>query len=161
MSETPITLKEATLEDLPFLQAMIWQALLASPTFTAAHGLDTLEQTEQAYWSRWREHPDPAFVAFDSSGQRLGAILLKPHGKASAIISWRIGMAVETQARGQGIGHRLIEQAILFAREVGAASLTLFVDPTNPRAIALYHHMGFREAGEMHQLLEMCLYLNP
>jgi len=34
----PIIIKEATAEDVPFLQAMIWEVILASLTLLAHHG---------------------------------------------------------------------------------------------------------------------------
>jgi len=40
----PITIKRATAGDVPFLQAMIWQALLASPLFLAYHSVETIQQ---------------------------------------------------------------------------------------------------------------------
>jgi ribosomal protein S18 acetylase RimI-like enzyme len=69
MFTEPITIREATVEDIPFLQTMIWEALLAS-------------------------------------------------------------------------------------------YVTLFVDPTNTPAIALYQHVGFVEVGEQDKLLEMPINLH-
>jgi len=42
-----------------------------------------------------------------------------------------------------------------FAREKGARYVNLFVDPTNRRAIALYHRVGFVEVDERDQVIEM------
>jgi RimJ/RimL family protein N-acetyltransferase len=155
-----ITIKEATAEDLPFLRAMIWEAILASPTFLAHYGVETLQQMEEQYWRRWRDYPDPAFVALDMNGQKLGAITVKPDGTDEPVVGWRIGMAVETKVRGQGIGQRLIQQAIAFARRKGASYINLFVDPTNVQAIALYQRTGFIEVGKTDQLIEMRINLN-
>ena len=151
----PITIKEATAEDIPFLQAMIWQAMLASPTFVAHYGVETLQHLEEEYWRNWEAHPDPAFVALDATGQKLGAITVKPNGADEPVQGWRIGIAVAAHARGQGLGQRLLERAIAFAREKGADYVNLFVDPANTRAIALYRRMGFVEAGERDQVIEM------
>ena len=63
MVTEPILIKEATVEEVPFLKAMIWEAILASPLFVAHHGVETLKQLEEEYWDRWEEQPDPAFVA--------------------------------------------------------------------------------------------------
>jgi GNAT superfamily N-acetyltransferase len=96
----------------------------------------------------------PASVALDATGRKLGAMTLKPND-AEPVCGWRIGLAVEAHTRGQGLGHRLLERAIAFAREQGAAYVNLFVDPTNIRAIALYHRVGFVEVGGRDQVLEM------
>ncbi len=155
MVTEPILIKEATAEDVPFLQAMIWEAMLTSPIFVAHYGVETLQHLEEEYWCRWEERPDPAFVALDASGQKLGAITLKPNGEDEPVQGWRIGIAVEPQARGHRVGQRLLERAIAFAREKGARYVNLFVDPTNRRAIALYHHVGFVEVDERDQVIEM------
>jgi ribosomal protein S18 acetylase RimI-like enzyme len=155
MIHMPITIKEATAEDIPFLQAMIWQAMLASPIFVAHHGVETLQHLEEQYWRNWEAHPDPAFIALDATGQKLGAITVKPNGVDEPVQGWRIGIAVVAHARGQGLGQRLLERAIAFAREKGADYINLFVDPTNTRAIALYRRVGFVEVGERDQVIEM------
>jgi ribosomal protein S18 acetylase RimI-like enzyme len=45
-------------------------------------------------------------------------------------------------------------------RQQGASYVTLFVDPTNTPAIALYQHVGFVEVGEQDKLLEMRINLH-
>jgi ribosomal protein S18 acetylase RimI-like enzyme len=160
MEKPLITVREATVEDIPFLRAMIWEALLASPIFLAHYGEEALQQIEEQYWRRWRESPDPAFVALDMNGQKLGAITVKPDGTDEPVVGWRIGMAVEAQVRGQGIGRRLIQRAIAFARGKEASYVNLFVDPSNTQAIALYQRAGFIEAGKTDQLIEMRINLN-
>ncbi len=157
MFTRPIVIREATPADTPFLQAMIWEAILASPTFLARHGSETMQRAEEQYWQKWPEHPDPAFIALDASGQKLGAITLKRDDATVPTHSWRIGIGVEAQARGQGIGRRLIEQAILYARTREAHFVTLLVDPTNTPALTLYQHMGFVQvkANEQDHMLKM------
>src|SRR5262249_31110194 len=143
MFTRPITIRRATTADVPFLQAMIWQALLASPNVLAHHGLETIQQSEERYWSSWTEQSDPAFVAVDATGQRLGAIVLKPNDTNEPVSGWQFGIGVEGQVRGQGVGQQLIERVIALAREKGAGHVNLLVDPSNTRAIALYQRMGF------------------
>ena len=155
MINEPILMKQATVEDIPFLKAMIWEAMLASPIFVAHYGVETLQHLEEEYWSRWEEQPDPAFVALDAHGQKLGAITLKPNGEGEPAQGLRIGIAVEPRARGHHIGQHLLERAIAFAREKGACYINLFVDPTNKRAIALYHGVGFVDVGERDKLIQM------
>ncbi len=134
---------------------MIWQALLASPTFLAHRGVETIRQVEEQYWGSWTELGDPAFVALDATGQKLGAIVLKPNDRHEPISGWWIGIGVEAGVRGRGVGQQLIEQAIAFARENGANHVSLLVDPTNTRAIALYQRVGFVQVGELDQVIEM------
>jgi ribosomal protein S18 acetylase RimI-like enzyme len=155
----PVTIRQATIEDIPYLRAMIWEALLASPTFLEFQDERALEQAAEARWTRWREHPEPAFVAEDATPQKVGAITLRPHS-SSVGQGWQIGIGVEAQARGQGVGYRLIERAILYARQTHSAYLNLLVDYANHPAIALYRRVGFRDVGEREHALEMRLSLS-
>lgn len=82
----PITIRDATAEDIPFLQAMIWEAILASPTLLVQDGLETMQQYEEHYWMGWVEHPDPAFVALDATGCKLGAITIKPNDTGEPVL---------------------------------------------------------------------------
>src|SRR5271165_4412740 len=116
MLSEPITVRQATIEDIPFLRAMIREALLASPTFLTHQDEAALQAAEEQGWQQWREHPSPAFVAIDATGRKLGAITLRTPESAT-VPGWQIGIGVEADARGHGIGQRLVEQAISYARE--------------------------------------------
>ena len=150
-----VILREATVDDIPFLRAMIWEAILASPTLLNQLGVDAIQQHEEQYWSGWQQHPDPAFVALDTNGRLLGAITLQPNEPSASVQGWRIGMGVEAEVRGQGVGRHLVGRAIEFARVAGAAYVNLFVDPANTHAIALYQHAGFVAVGTRDALIEM------
>ncbi len=52
-------------------------------------------------------------------------------------------VAVLQEARGQGIGRRLIEALLQYASNLGVRYLTLEVRPSNAPAIALYSSFGF------------------
>jgi ribosomal protein S18 acetylase RimI-like enzyme len=53
------------------------------------------------------------------------------------------GIAVDAQARGQGVGTKLLHGVIEFAREHGYQTVRLDVVDTNPRARQLYERLGF------------------
>jgi len=53
------------------------------------------------------------------------------------------GIAVHTDARGQGVGTRLFDAVFAFAREQGYTHVRLDVVDTNPRARQLYERLGF------------------
>ena len=55
-------------------------------------------------------------------------------------------LAVSPEARGQGIGSRLLNACRTEARRLGFKALSLDVVDTNPRAHALYERYGFRDA---------------
>ena len=160
MLTEPITIREATSQDIPFLRAMIWEAILASPAVLLQYSLETMQQFEDHYWSQWTKHPDPAFVAIDATGRKLGAITVKPDDTDQPVSGWRIGLGVEAEARGHRVGQCLLERAIAFARSKGAVYVNLLVDPTNTPAIALYRRTGFVETGKHDHLLEMRIIIN-
>jgi ribosomal protein S18 acetylase RimI-like enzyme len=54
------------------------------------------------------------------------------------------GVAVAAQARGQGVGTKLLDEVMAIARESGKRHIRLHVVDTNPRAQALYQRLGFR-----------------
>jgi RimJ/RimL family protein N-acetyltransferase len=58
-------------------------------------------------------------------------------------------MMVERAWRGRGVGTRLVEAAIEWARERGLHKLTLSVFPHNTAAIGLYRKLGFVEEGRL------------
>jgi ribosomal protein S18 acetylase RimI-like enzyme len=58
-----------------------------------------------------------------------------------------LSMWVTPQARGLGVGNRLVVHVIDWALEMGAVRVVLDVRATNPRAIALYERHGFKDLG--------------
>ena len=59
-------------------------------------------------------------------------------------------LAVAAEARGQGIGTRLLNEAERYARGQGYAVLSLDVVDTNERAFQLYERLGFETVGREH-----------
>lgn len=81
-----------------------------------------------------------------------------------------LGMLVEQGHRGKGIGSKLLEACIDWARSMGAHKVILQVWPHNEAAIQLYERFGFeregylrahyrRKTGEIWDVVEMGLLL--
>ena len=64
-----------------------------------------------------------------------------------------ISMWVRPDARGSGVGDRLVNEVARWAREHGADRLRLSVRTHNARAKALYHRAGFALTDESGDLL--------
>ncbi|MEA2025089.1 MAG: GNAT family N-acetyltransferase [Chloroflexota bacterium] len=83
--------------------------------------------------------------------------LLGLRGSVMAVLSLRLtehkpaidelyidGVAVAPEARGLGIGTKLLDEALVIARESNMRWLRLDVIDTNPRAQALYERLGYK-----------------
>lgn len=55
----------------------------------------------------------------------------------------RLGMGIESEYRGRGVGRRLLDEAIVRARTFGMERIELEVFASNSNAIALYEKNGF------------------
>lgn len=144
MTRGPLGVRASEATDVPFMRAMLEEALLASPAFLREVGMDALRLREDAYWSAWLAKPDPAFVAFVGD-ELLGAVTLKPEDpkRVPGARGFRLGIGVVAKARRSGVGSALLEAALAFAGADGARYSSLWVDPDNVSAIALYERHGF------------------
>ncbi len=75
-----------------------------------------------------------------AGAEAVACVALIPNGPGVFEIS---KMAVSPQLRGQGIGRRLLQQAIAHARNLGATSLFLGSSTKLPAAVHLYESVGF------------------
>ncbi len=92
-------------------------------------------------WQRW-------FVAVGDDERVVGQVDLRGDGLRAGLHRCELGIGVERPYRGQGLGRRLMETAIDFAR--GAESLDwvdLRVFAHNTAGRALYLDLGFVELG--------------
>jgi ribosomal-protein-alanine N-acetyltransferase len=58
-----------------------------------------------------------------------------------------LNVCVAPEVQGQGYGRRLVKRLLDLARWHQVERVYLEVRPSNPRAIALYHDLGFNEIG--------------
>lgn len=76
-----------------------------------------------------------------ADSEPVGCVAIIPLGEGVCELS---KMAVSPEMRGLGIGRRLLQQAILEARKMGAKSLFLGSSTKLPNAVHLYESVGFR-----------------
>lgn len=163
MFSEPIRARAATVDDIPFAQAMMREALSASPSFLTQHDMEELDQAAEREWATWSQQAQPVFIAVDAAGRRLGAIRLRPHATGEGELTahgYQIGIGVEPDARHHGVGRLLMRHATTFARDAGASHLNLLVDASNLPAIRLYQHTGFIDVGQHDGVIEMRLKLD-
>lgn len=94
-----------------------------------------------------REAGGISLVAVDAVGQVVGwcDVRRRPLEMFRHVGTLGIGMLPE--ARGQGLGRRLMQAAIEAARTHGVERIQLGVFASNTRAIALYESLGFVREG--------------
>lgn len=80
------------------------------------------------------------FVALDD-GVVVGTCAIVPHGGDEFEVA---KLAVSPVAQGQGIGRRLVDQCVAFARAHGAARVTLLSSTRLASAVRLYERAGFQ-----------------
>jgi RimJ/RimL family protein N-acetyltransferase len=87
---------------------------------------------------------DPDAVSFlaEVDGRLVGNLGAKVHGGIADL-----GMLVDSEWRGRGIGSALMEACIGWAREHGAHKIVLEVWPHNVAARSLYAKYGFEDEG--------------
>ena len=89
------------------------------------------------------ESPEMQAWVADLAGDCVGFVVTRRAADEIEILN----LAVEGAQRGKGIGWQLVEQALVAARETGAARAFLEVRESNQVAVSLYMRHGFRQAG--------------
>jgi ribosomal protein S18 acetylase RimI-like enzyme len=82
------------------------------------------------------------YVALEGS-EVLGTCAAVPHGPGAFEVA---KLAVAQQARGQGLGRRLVDACLVYARAQGATTAVLVSSTRLQAALRLYERMGFTYA---------------
>lgn len=103
-----------------------------------------MRTTPESWERRFRsEHLDPfASRIYQRDGQAVAVLFICRRGWTSRVG----GMAVAADARGRGLGRRVMRDAINHARARGDRALLLEVIEQNTPAVKLYESLGFRVA---------------
>lgn len=110
-------------------------AKLEAASFSTPWSYNAIREELENPWARW-------YVAMEEE-KLLGYIGIQYGLDGGDIMS----IATVPEARGQGIGGRLVETAAEVLKEKNLKYLTLEVRPSNAPALALYRKMGFCQVG--------------
>lgn len=146
------TIRPATVEDLPFLWDMLFEAAAVSEEIRKKGKERALSLPFIFHiLENFGRQEDVAIVAQTKDEQLIGAAwfrLFPESDKGFGFVSSEIpeiAIAVVPGRRGQGAGTKLMEKLIETARAMNFPALSLSVDRRNP-ALRLYERLGFRDA---------------
>jgi len=96
----------------------------------------------------WRH----AWIALDAAGSIAGHVDLRARPEPACAHRTLLGMGVRHDQRRAGLGTRLLQEALAWARATGFAWVDLEVLSQNHKARALYARTGFQMTGEVPDL---------
>lgn len=143
----PATNAEVSFESIGRLPSRRLESILAATKDRSLdccnlHGILSAQDTIEAFRERGQFTPEH-WCLMRYGGEDVGILLLTPHPPTP---SWELMyMGILPSWRGLGLGHHLIHEALLQARQAGAADLLLSVDRVNRPARHLYRRAGFSE----------------
>lgn len=147
MVMSKISIRAVRPGDEPFLWEMLYESIHVEPG-EAKPDREILHSPGLAHYLQgWGRQGDRAFIAevddhpVGSASYRLFPASDKGYGFIAEDVP-ELSVALAEQARGLGIGTRLMERLIGQAQADGYRGLSLSVDPQNP-ALRLYQRMGF------------------
>lgn len=118
------------------------------------------------YHQNWGRKGDKALIAVDNTGTPAGAVwyrLFSGEERGYGYVNDdtpEIGIAIKKEARGIGLGTKLMHSIIEEAKESGYKELSLSVDVDNSNAVDLYLGLGFVEVEEEGTSITMLLNTN-
>ncbi len=140
-----ITLRPATPDDIPLLRKLaqaIWHQVFTT--------IITRDQTDLMLETMY----DPATIRGEMDQGFIWKVLEEDH-VAIGYVSYSMTSPTECKLHkiylqpgqhGKGLGKRLMNDAVDFARSHGARTLVLRVNRANEKALRAYRAFGFREA---------------
>lgn len=156
-----ILIREGTLQDLPFLYEMLYEAVYWRQSVNRPSPQQGLAKTEIARLiDDWGRESDTAMIAESVIGQPLGATWYRywtDNNHSYGYISDEIPVLVIAMCmdwRRQGIGSTLLFTLKQKACEQGVKYLSLSVEKDNP-AHNLFIQHGFQPAGQVGNTLTM------
>jgi putative acetyltransferase len=102
---------------------------------------------ERRYLKTVQRHPDAAVFVAEVDGRVVARLSLSrdPHPASRHVAD--LGLMVLEDYRRRGIGRRLLDEGVAWARSFGIRKLELHVFPWNEAALRLYESFGFEREG--------------
>ena len=143
-----LTFREAVEKDLPFMVEMLADDELGSQRE------DTSNPLNPSYLSAFKNivaDPNNELIVVEKEGNIIGMLQLTFIPYLTHKGSWRClveGVRIHKNFRGDGIGTRVFEWVIQYARGKGVSILQLTSDKQRPDSIRFYEDLGFKSTHE-------------
>ena len=143
-----LTFREAVEKDLPFMVEMLADDELGSQRE------DTSNPLNPSYLSAFKNivaDPNNELIVVEKDGNLIGMLQLTFIPYLTHKGSWRClveGVRIHKNFRGEGIGTRVFEWVIQYARGKGVSILQLTSDKQRPDSIRFYEDLGFKSTHE-------------
>ena len=146
----PVRIREAEPEDAAEIIAY-FRRIFAEPGINLLTEVDEFAPTVEMESRTIRDFArqvNSLFLVAESNGQIVGQLTLEGGRRRNVRHSAVLGITVAREWRGQGIGRRLMEQAIRWSRDGRLLTrIELHVFARNVGAIHLYRALGFELEG--------------
>lgn len=145
MSTTDFEIRAASPSDWRVARDARLEALADAPDAFGSRLADEQQMTDAQWQARVQASDRVTFMAFAAEAA-VGLIVCAPYdGRAGA--AGLFSMWVAPQARGQGVGDRLVQRVLAWARAAGYTRVLLDVGDENVSATRLYERNGFLPTG--------------
>ena len=139
-----MTIRPAYQTDLEAILAIYNDAVINT---TATFDLEPRTLEAQAAWFDEHVPPHPVIVA-EEDGRVIGWASLSPYATRPAYrFTAEFSLYVDTDARGRGVGERLLRELMTLGRMFGLHSLIGKITEENEASIRLVEKLGFERAG--------------
>ena len=153
-----VVIREAVPNDAPSTLKMMQRALTEPRNnyVSTPQEFNYTDAQEREYIRQMQETPNTVMLVavVEPTQAVIGLVSCSTEGRVARHHVVRLGITVDAQWRGRGIGSALIEGVLLWARhhpQVRRVELEVFT--RNVRAVALYLRMGFVVEGHFRQAI--------
>jgi ribosomal protein S18 acetylase RimI-like enzyme len=124
-----------------------WRAIVAEERFVRT---ESVREPVRAFRRRFRRASASELHLLAFRGDRLvGHVTIERDRHPVTRHVGTLAIAVAADERGHGVGRRLMDDALAWAKRVGIEKVVLSVYPHNAAAIGLYRSFGFVEEGRL------------